>query len=122
MILLVEDNATSRWATTKLLRDRGYEVRDVGTFVEAVDALHEHIPTVLVLDLMLPCGRTGLELLEQCSKLPGYEKMHTIVATGLPPWMKQNPAGCEVLEKPFHIEALVKYLEQYKEQHLDPKV
>jgi DNA-binding response OmpR family regulator len=61
-LLLVEDEPSLARGLTDSFRDEGYEVRHVGRGDEALGAVREFRPEVLVLDLMLP-GRSGLDVL-----------------------------------------------------------
>jgi two-component system phosphate regulon response regulator OmpR len=63
-LLLVEDEPSLARGLTDSFRDEGYEVRHVGRGDEAVAAVREFRPGVLVLDLMLP-GRSGLDVLRE---------------------------------------------------------
>jgi DNA-binding response OmpR family regulator len=61
-LLLVEDEPSLARGLTDSFRDEGYEVCHVGRGDEALGAVREFRPEVLVLDLMLP-GRSGLDVL-----------------------------------------------------------
>jgi len=63
-LLLVEDEPSLARGLTDSFRDEGYEVRHVGRGDEALGAVHDFRPQVLVLDLMLP-GRSGLDVLRE---------------------------------------------------------
>jgi CheY-like chemotaxis protein len=53
-ILVVEDDPGSRRAMRNILEDRGYTVSTVGTVTDALHALRQALPALIVLDLMLP--------------------------------------------------------------------
>jgi DNA-binding response OmpR family regulator len=61
-ILLVEDEVALVRGLADNFRDEGYEVRVVGRGDEALAAVREGRPDLLVLDIMLP-GRSGLDVL-----------------------------------------------------------
>ena len=74
-ILLVDDEVAIQRAVAPLLRSRGYDVDVVGTGVEAVTAVVEHAPDLVVLDLGLP----DLEGTEVCRRIRGHSKAPIIV-------------------------------------------
>jgi CheY-like chemotaxis protein len=53
-ILVVEDNAEAREALCLLLQSKGYQVRGVANGREALEALREIDPFVILLDLSMP--------------------------------------------------------------------
>lgn len=55
-ILIVEDEAAFRWVIVQNLAKRGHHVREVATVAEAVRAVLEDRPDLLLLDLNLPDG------------------------------------------------------------------
>ena len=61
-ILLVDDDARLREIVSLALEGEGYGVRTAGSAEEASTVLEEMEPDLLILDLMLPGGRDGLEL------------------------------------------------------------
>ena len=63
-LLLVEDEPSLARGLSDSFRDEGYEVRHVGRGDEALGAVRDFRPQILVLDLMLP-GRSGLDVLRE---------------------------------------------------------
>lgn len=63
-LLLVEDDATTRLLTTKLLANKQVEIIPVESGEEALQQMSSHLFDCLVLDLGLP-GMDGIEVLEQ---------------------------------------------------------
>ncbi len=107
-ILLVEDEQRLQRVLTLTLEQSGYEVRTAGTAAEAVEAVCENLPGVLVLDVNLPDG-TGWGVLRQlaaqgitCDMLPtivlsaGQTAQHRIA--------EFRPLA--FLPKPFPVDAL----------------
>ena len=74
-ILLVDDEVAIQRAVAPLLRSRGYEVDVVGTGREAVDAVTERSPDLVVLDLGLP----DLEGIEVCRRIRKASKAPIVV-------------------------------------------
>ncbi len=64
-ILLVEDNPQNRYLVTFLLEKNGYEVVVAEDGEEAVSAVSEHVPDLILMDVQLP-------------KLDGYEATRRI--------------------------------------------
>ncbi len=63
-ILIVEDEAVLRMTFEHFLDEEGFEVRTAANFDEALRALDESVPDVIVTDIILG-GKTGLDLLHQ---------------------------------------------------------
>ena len=63
-LLLVEDEPSLARGLTDSFHDEGYEVRQVGRGDEALGAVHDFRPQILVLDLMLP-GTVWLDVLRE---------------------------------------------------------
>jgi DNA-binding response OmpR family regulator len=63
-LLLVEDEPSLARGLSDSFRDEGYEVREIRRGDEAMTAVREFRPEILVLDLMLP-GRSGLDVLRE---------------------------------------------------------
>jgi DNA-binding response OmpR family regulator len=63
-LLLVEDDRALARGLTDNFRDEGYQVRVVRRGTDAMPAVREFCPHLLVLDIMLP-GRSGLEILKE---------------------------------------------------------
>ena len=74
-ILLVDDEVAIQRAVAPLLRSRGYEVEVVSTGKEAVDAVVDRSPDLIVLDLGLP----DLEGTEVCRRIRKVSKAPIVV-------------------------------------------
>src|SRR5438034_7059982 len=74
-ILLVDDEVAIQRAVAPLLRSRGYEVEVVGTGKEAVAAVVDRSPDLIVLDLGLP----DLEGTEVCRRIRQHSKAPVVV-------------------------------------------
>ena len=62
LLLLVEDEPALARGLTDSFGDEGFDVRVVARGDEALAAIREHRPQIVVLDIMLP-GRSGLDVL-----------------------------------------------------------
>jgi DNA-binding response OmpR family regulator len=111
-VLLVDDEPPIVVVLATTLRAHGYEVRTAGTAQDAMLALTEEVPDVMLLDINLP-DLTGWELLRRLSPLD-RRRVPVIVfsASPLAPSRIQEfkPAG--VLTKPFPVDALLRLLEE----------
>jgi two-component system KDP operon response regulator KdpE len=74
-ILLVDDDVSIQRAVAPLLRSRGYEVDVVGTGAEAIGAVVDQGPDLIVLDLGLP----DLEGAEVCRRIRKQSKVPIII-------------------------------------------
>ncbi len=74
-ILLVDDDLSIQRAVAPLLRSRGYHVTVVGTGHEAVAAVVEKTPDLIVLDLGLP----DLEGAEVCRRMREHTKAPIVI-------------------------------------------
>ena len=63
-ILLVEDEAAQRKLISEILGRDGYAVREAGTVEEALSAIEEEVPDLILCDWRMP-GRDGGELLDE---------------------------------------------------------
>lgn len=109
-MLLVDDEQPILTVLTRTLRAKGYQVRAVTNGMDALLALSEEIPDVMLLDINLP-DLTGWEVLRRLSPTD-RARVPVIVfsASPLAPSRVQEfrPAG--VLVKPFPVEALQRLL------------
>ena len=109
-VLLVDDEPAIAEILSRSLRARGHEVRVAATGMDALLALAEEVPDVLVLDISLP-DITGWEVLRRLSPLD-RARVPVIVFSASPLASGRvaefKPAG--VLEKPFPIVALLRLI------------
>jgi FixJ family two-component response regulator len=103
VIYIVDDNIACRTALGRLLRAEQYQPRLYGSGEELIgDARADETPGCLIVDLNMPRGMCGLELLE---RLAAAGRQHpTIVLTASSELDKAFRAGklgvCEFLRKP----------------------
>src|SRR5262245_12595136 len=65
LILVVDDNETSRYSKTRILRNAGYEVVETGSGTDALREVAERAPRIVILDVNLP----GMDGWEVCRRL-----------------------------------------------------
>jgi signal transduction histidine kinase len=80
MILIAEENQTFREAASKLLSDHGYGVHAVRTGLDALDALDQVEPDLLLCDIKLQ-GLDGYELLERIRTHSRWQHLPVIFVT-----------------------------------------
>ncbi len=81
-ILLVDDDEVNLLLTSVALRERGFAVTEVSSGKQALRAITEWRPDVLVLDAVMP-GLDGFATCAELRKLPGYESLPVLMLTGL---------------------------------------
>jgi len=109
-ILIVEDNAATRLAMSRLMRDAGAEVVTARDGEEGLGYLLTQRFDVLLTDLRMPV-MDGFELLHHCQKLPDSHRPSRVIAIS-----GEYEAGAlrgqpvQFLPKPFSIDALLEML------------
>jgi len=81
LILVVDDHAATREPLAKLLRYEGYETAVACNGAEALEALRERKPDLVLLDLLMP-KMDGMAFLDQASREPHGADLPVIVVTG----------------------------------------
>jgi two-component system response regulator HydG len=112
-ILVVDDEETARNGLAKLLQQEGYVVETAGDGVEALAAVSDRPPALIISDLKMP-NMDGMELLKQLRER-GIETP-TVVATAfgeLSSAVAAMRAGAEdYLTKPIDFDALLLIVER----------
>ena len=106
-ILVVEDDLPLRQVYKMALTLAGFEVREVGDGYEALRALEERPPDLVVLDLMLPRVNGNIVRQEMAARAH-MQKIPVVVVTGAAdgPDLNQLEADC-VMKKPITPDMLV---------------
>ncbi len=115
-ILLVEDEESVRRFTAKSLRRLGYRVVEAASGPEALKAWDESQGQIdlLMSDMMMPEGMTGLDLAEKLQAMkPGLK---VIISSGYSAEIVDQglPAGRPILrlQKPYHLKTLAKAIRE----------
>jgi DNA-binding response OmpR family regulator len=105
-ILLVEDDTVVADVLRRILVRADYSVRTVSDGVDALTELTQHLPSVLILDLILP-GMSGFIVLEEMHR--HHMIVPIIIITGNPLYDDCLPHTdiMQVLIKPFSIQELL---------------
>ncbi len=106
-VLLVEDTPSLARTYQGFLRDEPYDIRHVETGTEALDALEDYTPQVVLLDLKLP-DRDGLDILKEISARRLPCAVIVVTAHGSLDTAVQAMRGgaSDFLVKPFNMERL----------------
>ena len=82
-ILIVEDDQQTLDLYTQTLASSEITIISSNNAVEGFDALMKHKPDLVILDIMLPGGSNGFDLLEQIKRDPGTKDIPVLVLTNL---------------------------------------
>ena len=115
-IMLVEDERSLRKVTARGLQQLGYKVMEAADGKEALKVWNEHPGEIdlLLSDMVMPEGMTGLDLAEKLRELKSSLKV--IIASGYSAEMLTQgiPESKQIvrLQKPYSLEALSKVIRQ----------
>lgn len=87
-ILVVDDDPDIRTLIRLTLESYGYSVREAGDGLQALDAINEHAPDAMVLDVMMP-------------KMDGYGVLRTMRQREMAPQTKVLMLTCKTEERDF---------------------
>jgi CheY-like chemotaxis protein len=82
VVLIVDDTDSAKVVLSKLLRREGFETRTAGSATEALAALEEAVPDLVLLDISMP-EMDGLSLLELLHRHPRWSNLPVIMFTAL---------------------------------------
>lgn len=82
-ILVIEDNNELQTLYTEALSAKGFTVSYAGTAQRGLGMLQADKPDVVILDIMLPGGGNGFDVLEQMKKDPSLAAIPVFVVTNL---------------------------------------
>ena len=107
-ILVVDDEESICQSLQGILTDEGYEVRTAGSGEEALKAIEEDLPDLVLLDIWLP-GMDGLEALKIIKT--DYPQVQVIMMSGhgtIETAVKATKLGAfDFIEKPISLEKVV---------------
>jgi DNA-binding response OmpR family regulator len=117
-ILVVDDDVSIADLLTQALNEEGYEVYKTVQSLRFYDAVREHHPDLILLDLMMPylAGEDELQLMKLS---PDTSNIPVIVVTAKPEAdVRQEEAGLrkmgvvDIVYKPFDLNQLVNVVKQ----------
>jgi chemosensory pili system protein ChpA (sensor histidine kinase/response regulator) len=109
-VLIVDDDGPIRHLLCQLFRRAGVSAREARDGVEAVSAIEQARPRVMLLDLMMP-RMNGWEVLEQLRARGMLDSLPVVVLTAASPQRTEGLSDFGVraiLRKPFEIQDLLK--------------
>ncbi len=112
LVAIVENDPVIIGLMCEVLNDAGYRTV-TGTNADDVESiLFRERPDLLILDVRLPGGVTGLPLLSTLRDNPATARLPIIVTTADASFLRKNAwavhgLGCETLEKPFDLDSLL---------------
>lgn len=116
LIAVVNDDSDFLLLMCELLEDEGYEARQFKVLHDAYQGLREAKPDMIVLDIRMETPEGGWQLLELLRLDPETKETPVLVCSADAPFLRAKEAhllahGCDVLEKPFDLEELLKKIE-----------
>jgi len=111
-VLVVDDEPLIRELVADALREVGFEIQCAANGLEAFDVLRGWLPSVIVLDLMMP-QLDGLGFCEMLRLNPRLAKIPVLLVTaGYSPQAAAERMGASaILTKPFELDHLVEMVE-----------
>lgn len=82
-ILIIEDSSELQTLYTDALTAKGFQVSYAATAQKGLGMLQTDKPDLLILDIMLPGGGNGFDVLEQMKKDPRLSSVPVFVVTNL---------------------------------------
>lgn len=79
-VLIIEDEADSADVVSRILKYHGIEHHAAPTAEDALDMLEDLLPTLLIVDLMLP-GMDGLEFLQHVRSTADFSDIPAVAIT-----------------------------------------
>jgi two-component system alkaline phosphatase synthesis response regulator PhoP len=113
-IIVVDDDPVVRLLAEEYLRRMGHEVESVENGSSFLERVHEKLPDIVFLDMMLP-DMTGIDILRQLKSDPRTAKLPVAMLSAEPNSASivssYNLNADFYLEKPFRKDDLEKLLE-----------
>lgn len=116
-VLVVDDEVGARRALMRVLGMKGYDAVGVADGLEALRALEERRPDLVLLDVMMP-GLGGLELLEILQGDPRWKALPVVMMTALSDTHTVNRAhqlGAKayLVKATFSIAEMLEHVDRY---------
>jgi len=81
-VLIMDDEPLVRQAATRFLRGSGYGCVEAESVERALEILRTTSVIAAMLDMRLPGGRTGLDVLSDLRRLPEFKEIPVLIVTG----------------------------------------
>jgi CheY-like chemotaxis protein len=79
-VLVVDDHEDNVAIVSRILLDRGYEVRIARDGPGALESVRQQRPDVILLDMMMP-GMDGMQVLDHLKRNPGSGSIPVVMVT-----------------------------------------
>jgi two-component system nitrogen regulation response regulator GlnG len=118
-IWIVDDDESIRWVLEKALARENLATRSFSNARDAIEALQNSVPQVLVSDIRMP-GESGLKLLQAAkAKYPGLPVIIITAFSDLDSAVAAFQGGAfEYLAKPFDVDKAVELIRRALEESL----
>ena len=115
-VLVMDDEPSARGALVRVLQLRGYEVVETDTTQDALAVLEESAVDAAILDVRLPGGGSGLDVLKSLRQQLELTKIPVLVWTGAllsddEEWSAAR-YGAHLFQKPEGMRSLANFLDQ----------
>ena len=113
-ILVVEDDAALRDLLATILEDAGYQVRSTANGRDALDALADERPELIVLDMQMPV-LDGQGFRAAQTAHPDWRRIPVIIVSATRAFLAEEETlgASAVLEKPFNVEHLLALVREW---------
>ena len=107
IVLVADDEQEFRSSLAEAIRADGHQVIETQTGAGAITVLeqrakqHQPLPTLLVLDLMMPL-MSGLEVLQRLRRSPRWARLPVLMVTGVNDPLLQARLDVPIVFKPDH--------------------
>lgn len=112
-VLIVDDAVFMRNILRAIIKDKGYTVvAEAASGIEAMKALHDHNPDIVILDIILP-DVNGLDLLDSILKVRPQVRVVICSSIGQEPIIKKamDHGAKAFIQKPFTPEKVLHALD-----------
>lgn len=81
-LLVVDDDRVTRMTITKILKKAGYHIVEAGNGIEALEAVAQHRPSMVLMDVMMP-EMDGYTACHELRKTYDHQSLPVLMLTGL---------------------------------------
>lgn len=82
-ILIIEDDSLLQKVYQEVLSKVGFDVITAATGPMGLELIKTHKPSLVLLDVMIPGGMNGFDILEQVKRDPGLQSIPVVVISNL---------------------------------------
>jgi signal transduction histidine kinase/CheY-like chemotaxis protein len=111
-VLVVDDSSENREMICRLLEKEGWAVKEASNGREALDAVAQVLPSLIMLDLMMPV-MDGFEFVREFRKVEPWKDVPIVVLTAM------DLDGTELAELQIHVDSVIQKAGMSGEQVLE---